>query len=138
MARAVELAEAVAAELSDYGAEVSLAPEFDLGDVKDMKVVVVPAGVAHNLVARGHHEDVVKVQVGILKRASRDEVVDLVSFAEYLAVGFLGRILCGSARCMKAENAPLYVPEHLRERRQFTGVVELTFKEIASGGAGRI
>lgn len=134
----IQLAEAVASELAEYGAEVRLAPEFTPADVKEMKIVVVPVGVAHNLLSRAHREDVLKVQVGILKKTTEDEIVDLVSFAENLAVGFLGKILGGCARCMKTEHIPLYVPEHLRERRQFTGVVELTFKEIVHGDEGRL
>ena len=97
-----------------------------------------PGGVAHSLLSRAHREDALQVQVGVLKRTTEDEVVDLVSFVEGLAVGFLGKILGGCARCTKTEHVPLYVPEHLRERRQFTGVVELTFKEIVHDPGGRI
>lgn len=136
MPEVIRIADAVAAELADYGAVVHFAPEFTPADVKEMRVVVVPVGVAHNLITRGHREDVLKVQVGILKKTTEDEIVDLVSFAEGLAIRFLGRVLGGCARCMKTEHVPLYVPEHLRERRQFTGVVELTFKEIVSGTGG--
>ena len=134
----IQLAEAVAAELAEYGAEVRLAPEFTPSDLKEMKVVVVPVGVAHSLLSRAHREDALQVQVGVLKRTTEDEVVDLVSFVEGLAVGFLGKVLGGCARCTKTEHVPLYVPEHLRERRQFTGVVELTFKEIVHDPGGRI
>ena len=31
---------------------------------------------------------------------------------------------------MEVNHAPLYVPDHMRERRQFTGVIELLFKEV--------
>ncbi len=34
------------------------------------------------------------------------------------------------AKCVEANHAPLYAPDHMRERRQFTGVIELLFKEV--------
>ena len=49
------------------------------------------------------------------------------------ATHFLQKWVAG-VRCMKAEYVPLYLPEHLRERRQFTGVVELTFLHVHRNG----
>ena len=38
--------------------------------------------------------------------------------------------LVARVRCVKAGGNPLYSPERLRERRQFTGVVELPFRSV--------
>ena len=67
--------------------------------------------------------------MGVLKKATEDELEELVGKVETIATGLLEKILAG-ARCHKVEHAPLFVPDHLKERRQFTSVIELTFKEI--------
>ncbi len=124
----IALAEAVAARID--GAEVELAPEFSIRDIKDeARIVVVPVGIKHKMLCRGMREDLLTVQVGVLRKATEDELVDLVSYVQTLALDFLHATMAG-AKCVEASHAPLYVPEHMRERRQFTGVVELLFKEV--------
>ena len=129
MKRIVEIAEAVAADLAEYGAVVELAPEYTLKEAKTLRVVVVPVGVTHHLLSRGHREDDYKIQIGVLKKTTEDELDDLVELVETIATGFLEKILA-DARCHKVEHSPLFVPDHLKERRQFTSVIELSFKEI--------
>ena len=124
----IELAGGVARDIGD--AEVELAPEFSLKDVKERtRIVVVPVGVKHKMLSRSHREDLLIVQVGVLRKATEDDLVDLVSYVQTLALHFLHRTICG-AKCVEANHAPLYVPDHMRERRQFTGVLELSFKEV--------
>ena len=124
----IHLAECIAREIGE--AEVELAPEYALKDVKERtRIVVVPVGIKHRMLARGFREDILAVQVGILRKATEDELVDLVNYAQTLALDFLHTTVKG-AKCVEANHAPLYVPDHMRERRQFTGVVELLFKEV--------
>ena len=134
----IQLAEGVAARMGN--ADVELAPEFTLKDVKERtRIVVVPVGIKHRMLARGFREDLLTVQVGILRKATEDDLVDLVNYAQSLALDFLHATVCG-AKCVEANHAPLYVPEHMKDRRQFTGVIELLFKEVnphrADGGGG--
>ena len=126
----IALAEGVAGKIGS--ATVELAPEFTLKDVKDRKrIVVVPVGVRHRMLARGFREDLLTVQVGVLRKATEDELEALVAETQNLALSFLHRTVAG-AKCVEANHAPLYVPDHMRERRQFTGVIELLFKEVNS------
>jgi hypothetical protein len=126
----IQLAQGVADSLGEGVADVELAPEFTLKDVKEKtRIVVVPVGIKHKMLARGFREDLLIVQVGILRKATEDELVDLVNYAQSIALGFLHSTVCG-ARCVEANHNPLYSPEHMRERRQFTGVIELGFKEV--------
>ncbi len=127
MADIVRIAEAIAKELEG---DVMFAPELDLKGLKEMRIVVVPAGLKMKPVTRSASEDSLKVQVGVLKKCTEDEVVDLVNTVISIGRSFLGRVVEG-ATCRDVEYAPLYYPEHLRERRQFTGVVELTFKAVS-------
>ena len=124
----IEIAEGVAESLGE-GAEVSFAPEFDLKSLKTKKLVVVPVGIESKPNARDYLEDRYKVQVGLLRKCTEDDVPDLVREVVRIGRSFLQKYVCG-LRCMKTEYVPLFSPEHLRERRQFTGVVELTFLTV--------
>ena len=125
----VELAEAVAAELAEYHAEVLFCPEFELRDLEEMKVVVVPLAVEYKTVSRAAREELLKVQIGFLKRCDEDALPGLLDTVEELGLGFLGRKI-GDAACVGVAYDPIYSPEHLRERRQFTSVIELSFKKF--------
>ena len=130
----LDLADAVAASLGG-GAEVSFAPEFDLKGLKTRKLVVVPAGIESKPTARDRLEEHLKIQIGLLKKCTEDDVPALVREVIRIGQGFLQKYVAG-LRCMKTEYVPLYAPEHLRERRQFTGVVQLTFLSVHVNEAG--
>ena len=127
MADIIKLAEAVASEVEG---DLMFAPELDLKGIREMRVIVVPAGLGVKPISRGASEDSMKIQVGVLKKCTEDEVVDLVNTVITIGRSFLDRRLAG-ATCTHIEYNPLYDPTHLRERRQFTGVVELTFKAVS-------
>lgn len=127
MADIIQLAEAVAKEVEG---DLMFAPELDLKGIKEMRVIVAPAGLGSKPISRGASEDTLKVQVGVLKKCTEDEIVDLINTVTSIGKSFLDRELAG-ATCMHIEYNPLYDPVHLRERRQFTGIVELTFKAIS-------
>lgn len=129
MSEVLNVAEAVAAELSEYGAEVSFFPEFELRDLDDMRVVVVPLSTEYKTLSRAVHEELPKVQIGVLKRCGEDGLNDMLRFVEGLGLGFLNKKLVG-ATCVCVAYNPIYSPEHLRERGQFTSVIELTFKLV--------
>ena len=127
MADIIKLAEAVASEVEG---DLMFAPELDLKGIREMRVIVVPAGLGVKPISREASEDSMKIQVGVLKKCTEDEVVDLVNTVITIGRSFLDRKLAG-ATCTHIEYNPLYDPTHLRERRQFTGVVELTFKAVS-------
>ena len=129
MSEVLKIAEAVAEELSDYHAEVLFFPEFELRELEEMRVVVVPVGTEYKTLSRSSHEELPKVQVGFLKRGCEDNLPELLQLVEGLGLGFLNRKLAGAA-CVCVAYNPIYSPEHLRERGQFTSVIELTFKLV--------
>lgn len=125
----LKLAEGVAHEIGG-DTVVSLAPDYTLKDVKDARrIVVIPVGIEHRMLSRSHREDAFKVQVGVLRKATEDELEELVGYVQNLALSFFRKRIEG-ATCMEAKHTPLFVPDHLKEHRQFTGVVELTFKDV--------
>jgi len=129
MSEVLRIAEAVAAELAEYHAEVMFFPEFELRDLDEMRAVVVPLSTEYKAVSRTAHEELPKVQVGVLKRCDGDGLDAMLQFVEGLGLGFLNRRLAG-AMCVCVAYNPIYSPEHLRERGQFTCVIELTFKTV--------
>lgn len=132
MADIVKLAEAVAAEISALGeAEVMLAPELDLKGIRELRIIVAPAGLDMKPISRGNCEDSLKIHIGVLKRCTEDDVPDLVNTVVGIGRGLLDKRLEG-ATCTKVAYNPLYFPDHLRERRQFTGVIELTFLAVSN------
>ncbi len=131
MSEVLKMAEAVAAELAEYHAELMFFPEFELRELEAMRVAVVPTGTEYKTVSRSSHEELLKVQIGFLKRGCEDELPELLQLVEGLGLGFLNRKLAG-ATCVGVAYNPIYSPEHLRERGQFTSVIELTFKRFGS------
>ena len=82
MSEVVTLAEKVVAELEECGAELSFFPEFELRDLDEMRVVVVPVGTQYKTLSRSSHEELPRVQIGILKRGSEEELPELLKFVE--------------------------------------------------------
>lgn len=131
MSEVVNLAVVVAGFLTEYNAEVLYFPTFDLRDLDDLRVVVVPNSTEYKTVSRERHEEILKVQIGFLKRGSEENLDDLLRIVEKIGLGFLNRKL-GGATCVCVAYNPIYSPEHLRERGQFTSIIELTFRKICS------
>lgn len=131
MSDILTLARAVAEELREYKAELLYFPEFELHDLDDLRIVVVPAGTQYKTLSRAAHEELPKVQIGILKHCTEDELDGMLRFVEKLGLGFLNRKLAGGT-CVSVIYNPIYSPEHLRERGQFTSVIELVFKVLKS------
>ena len=129
MSEVLKLAEAVTAELAEYNAELLFYPEFELRELESMKVAVVPVATEYKTLSRASHEELLKVQIGFMKRGIEDELPELLHTVENIGLGFLNKKLAGTI-CIGVGYNPIYSPEHLRERRQFTSVMELTFKQI--------
>lgn len=129
MSEVLKIAEAVASELAEYNAQLVFFPEFELRELEEMRVAVVPTGTEYKIVSRNSHEEILKVSVGFLKRGCEDELPELLKLVEGLGLGFLGK-KCANATCVTVAFNPIYSPDHLRERGQFTSVIELAFKQI--------
>jgi len=108
-------------------------PLFELKDMKNLHVSVVPSGVAIAMRNRGHSDAEVKIDVAVQKklaRADAQEIDPLMVLVEEIAEHFKTKRLPGlpQAVWVKTENAPIYAQEHLAELRQFTSVLSFTFR----------
>jgi hypothetical protein len=108
-------------------------PTFDLKDMKDLHVSVVPKGVEMSLAGRGLPQDDVQIDVAVQKKltaADLAEIDALVALVQEIAdfVRTTGKF--GDSAWMKTENVPIYSPEHLEQLRQFTSVLTLTLRMV--------
>ncbi|HOF17727.1 MAG TPA: hypothetical protein PK082_02365 [Phycisphaerae bacterium] len=120
------------------------APRFDLAELADLHVTVVPRGVALSVAARKLSQTDVQVDLAVQKKLSADSAANpalelaeldaLMDLSQEIGefVARLGRLEIpgGVAVWTATENAPVYAIEHLREFRQFTGVLTFTFRAM--------
>lgn len=133
----IDIADAVAAELNnaelslEFTAEVNLKPEFELKDLKDLKVTVVPKSLKFSGAIRQESAKEVQIDIGVQKKtAAPEQLAALLQLAEEIAGIFDRKRLTEypKAVCIEIENEPVYDSEHLRQLRQFTSVVTLKFR----------
>ena len=133
----IDIANAVAAELNDaelsleFTAEVNLKPEFELKDLKELKVTVVPKSLKFSGATRQESGREVQIDIGVQKKtADTEQLAVLLQLVEEIAGIFDHKRLAEypKAVCVGIENEPVYDPEHLRQYRQFTSVVTLKFR----------
>jgi len=136
MSRTGTLLDAVAAELNTvvFGEDVTISktylPEVDRTELTILHVAVVVQSMTLEAIARGVKRWVYKIDVGLQKRvdpADTAELDRLIGLLETIGEHFTGVQLSAmpEAVCTGCENEPPYSPEHLAQKRVFTGVVTL-------------
>lgn len=139
MAVITDIAEAVVAELNGgsfsqpFSAARAYSPEFELPDMDTLQVTVVPKGVATHPGSRSHRQHDYSVDVAVQKKlqsADNAEIDALMTLAEEVGDHFRFQRLPGfpNAMWLRTENDPVYAPEHIRELRQFTSILTVTFR----------
>lgn len=134
----IDMANAVAAELNnaqnlsmEFTAEVNLKPEFELKELRTLKVTVVPKSLKFSGATRLESAKEVEIDIGVQKKTADPEALStLLQLVEEIAGLFDRKRLAQyrKAVCVGIENDPIYDPEHLRQYRQFTSVITLTFR----------
>lgn len=141
MAIIAEIAEAVAAALNDgsfsqsFTAERAYLPVYELSELKETRVTVVPKGVAILPGSRSRNQYDYAIDIAVQKKLSRAdnaEIDSLLALAEEIADFFRLRRLPGfpEAMWLKTANEPVYAQEHLDQLRQFTGLLTVTFRVV--------
>ena len=116
-----------------FTAERVALPEFELGDMQDLHVTVVPRERVASLLDRARNMSEIKVDVAVQKKVAsvgNDEIDPLLALVQEI-VNLLNRRNLPGATWRKTENAPVYSPEHLREMRQFTSVLTVTYQVVS-------
>ena len=145
MSTITAIADAVVAELNGVAAGTFsqpftamrlYVPNFDLKDMKDLHVSVVPRGVELSTASRSLLQHDVQIDVAVQKKLPADTAGDMVAtdglmgltqeIADFLRA--VGRF--GDAQWVKMENKPVYSSEHLEQLRQLTSVLTLTLRML--------
>lgn len=139
MAVIAQIADAVVAELNattfsqPFEAKRAYLPRFDLAEMKDLHVTVVPKAVQILPGTRVHNQHDYQIDVAVQKKlttADNDEIDGLMGLVDEIADRFRLKRLGSlpAAAWVKTENEPVYAQEHLDQLRQFTSVVTFTFR----------
>ena len=139
MAVITDIAEAVVAQLNAgtfslaFTAERAFLPVFELSDLKDLRVTVVPKSVRITPGGRSHNQHDCAIDVAVQKKldaADNVEIDPLMTLVDEIADFFRLRRLESypGAIWLRTENEPVYSQEHLDQLRQFTGLLTFTFR----------
>lgn len=141
MSAIVDIAEALVTELNDPAgplagqgvAERHYRPTFDLQEMKDLHVSVVPRGTDMTGASRTLTQADVQIDIGVQKKlatSDQAEIDALMDVVEQIALYLRGRRLAGAAWAVwvRMDNTPIYAPEHLDQLRHFTSVLTLTYR----------
>ena len=108
-------------------------PNFDLEDMKELRVTVVPRELELSPLDREQNCVHARIDVAVQKKfnsGTNAEIDPLVGFVEEVADLFRLKRLASfhAARCVKVEHTVLYSCEHWEQLRQFTSLLTLTFE----------
>lgn len=144
MALVIDIADAVTAELNTAAAGTfvpaitavrRVLPEFELVDLAELKVSVVPRSVAITGATRATSQYEIAVDIGVQKKVGKDldaEVAALSTLMDQIA-DYLRRRPLGAApfaAWVGITHEPVYAPEHLAQQRVFTSVLTVTYRVL--------
>jgi len=142
MSIALDIADAVTAEVNSSGilpsgvtAHRRVLPEFELKDLADLKVTVVPRSVTITGATRTSSQYEIAIDIGLQKKLQGDpdtEIGTLGTLVDQIASHLQRRSLAGFpwATWSAIANDPLYVPDHLAQQRVFTSVLAVIYRAI--------
>ena len=137
MSTLIAIADAVTASLNagsfgqPFTAERLYQPAFELADLADLKVSVVPKGVTIATASRDGSYFECAVDVGIQKKVADDAEIDgLVDFAEKIADHLRMKRLhdVPEAVWLSIEHEPVVAAEHLEQQRALTSILTVTYR----------
>lgn len=142
MSIATKLADAVLYEINaketwsiPFTASRLAVPRKEIKDLNEVTVSVIPSSVQYQREARDYMRYTVVVDIGIQKHLDGNEtdaVGELGSLTDQIAQYMTGRKLSQmkSAKNIGTSNDPIYVQEHLLQKRVFTSVISLKYQMI--------
>jgi len=110
-------------------------PIYDLADVTDLTITVIPRAEAIRADTRGTQAVTYTIDIGVQKKidtASVSAVDDLLAITEQIKDELRGKALAAGVGWVGIENSPLWLPQHLDQYRQFTSVISVTYEELVA------
>jgi len=140
MSLVIDIADALTTLLNShaFSEEFEAAREYrplvDLVEMKDLRVTVVPKGLATVPIDRSRVQQDVEVNVVVqqkLEAGDAEELDGLMSLVEEIGA-FLKfkRLESVGASWVKTTNDPIFAPDHLEQLRQFTSVLTVTYRVV--------
>ena len=141
MALIIDIADAVVTALNggsfsqDFTAERRYVPRFDLKEMVNLHVTVVPRSLVSENASRTMVKDDIEIDVAVQKKLSGDMVTEgdaLMQLVEEMAAHLRATPLTGLVNVVlvRVANDPIYAAEHWDELRQFTSVLTLTYRTM--------
>ncbi|MBI1373351.1 MAG: hypothetical protein GC159_11525 [Phycisphaera sp.] len=144
MSLVIDIADAVATELNNaapgtfsqaFTAERQVLPIFELADLAELKVTVVPRSVQITGSTRAASQYEIAIDVGVQKRIGKqvdDDVETLSTLVDEIGDYLRRRQLSQAtyAAWVSIDNEPVYAREHLAEQRVFTSVLTVTYRAL--------
>jgi hypothetical protein len=135
----IQIADAVVAQLNaaTFSQPLTAArhyvPSFELAEMNELRVTVVPRAVVVSPLDRSRLTHDAQVDVAVQKKLATGEAAEidpLMALVEEVADHFRQRRLDSfpAAHWIRTEHKPIYAQDHWEELRQFTSVVTLTFR----------
>ena len=141
MSKIIDIAEAVKEELNGgtfsqaFTAQRHYQPVFELKDMKDLHVSIVPKDIEMQLATRNTSQHDCRIDVAVQKKVTVGDLAQLdqlMGLVEEI-INFLARRKLSSvpnALWIKTANEPIYAAEHLEQFGQFTSIVTVTYRLI--------
>ncbi len=143
MSTITDIAKAVVKELNEaefttkFKAVYSVKPGFELSELEQIRVVVVPKSLEIDRISRSSMKYTISIDVGIMRRLGIQTPEDAVEnlgelvdeIADFLTDATLSQFEV--ATLAGITNDPIYIPEHLTSNRTFVSV--LTVKYMLTG-----
>ena len=144
MSLAMDIADAVAAELNAaeagtfsqaFTAERRVLPTFELSELAELKVTVVPKAVEITGSTRSASQYDIAVDIAVQRKVSKDlesDAAELATLVDEIADYLRQRPLTDASHAswVKIVNEPIYAPEHLAEQRLFTSLLTVTYRAM--------
>lgn len=145
MALVIDIADAVVSELAGGSFSQTFTPvrrvlpEYELAELQDLRVTVVPAAVQTDGSSRALSQHDVRIDIGIQKKLSTGSTTTLdAEVAQYCGLvqeisEYLKRRRLQAAPdavWVRSANEPIYAPDHLAEQRTFTSVLSVTYRTL--------
>ena len=133
----IDVADAIVTELNatsfsqPFTAERGYLPTFDLQEMDQLKVTVVPKEDDGKLDTRSQSAHDYAIDIGVQKKPPTIDTADLdplMLLVQEIADHFLFGKQAAGATLIAPTVRILYLQEHLQKLRQFTSVVTLTFR----------
>lgn len=108
-------------------------PVFELAQLQTLQVSVVPKSMSIALADRATDVFELVVDVGVQKAVSPEELSELdalLALTHEIVDTLRGAVLAGfpAANWVAIANEPVFAPEHLEQKRVFTGLITVTYR----------